>query len=50
MTQKQKDKVLQALLQVLSDNHVTFADVPSIIESMEAELKELSQQQFIRIP
>ncbi|WP_161598813.1 hypothetical protein [Bacillus mesophilum] len=50
MTQKQKERIQQELIQVLSNHPVTYADVPEILESLSKELKELSQQQFIRIP
>lgn len=50
MNQKQKAAVVQKIIQTLADHSVSYAEVPQIISEVESELKELRNQQVIKLP
>jgi hypothetical protein len=50
MSLKQKEKLINDLLQTLATNNVTFAEVPEVLKTLEKELSELCQRQVIQIP
>lgn len=50
VNQKQKVAVVQKIIQTLADHSVSYADVPQIICEVESELKELRNQQVIKLP
>jgi len=49
MNAKQKEKVINELLEALANNNVTFAEVPSLMKSLENELHHLCKQQVIQL-
>ncbi|MEH7342715.1 hypothetical protein V7122_02325 [Bacillus sp. JJ1532] len=50
MNAKQKEKLINDLLNALAIHNVTYAEVPEILKSLEVELDHLCQQQVIQIP
>jgi len=50
VNQKQKENVINELLEVLANNNVTFAEVPEVLKTLQMELSDICQQQVIQIP
>lgn len=49
MNQKQKETVVQKMLQTLADHNVCYSEVSEILASLESELRDLCQQQVITL-
>ncbi|MBT2661910.1 hypothetical protein [Bacillus sp. ISL-45] len=49
MSPKQKEQIVKQIISVLSENNISYADVPAIIKEVQLELSEMCQQQVIQI-
>lgn len=49
MNAKQKEKVINEMLQVLSTNNVTYEEVPDLVDELRKELKIMCTQQVIKV-
>ncbi|WLR54869.1 hypothetical protein LC048_21130 [Mesobacillus subterraneus] len=49
MSPKQRERIVNQIISILSENNVSYAEVPGVIKEVQFELNELCQQQVIKL-